>query len=216
MNVQGAARHRSIACCLAVVVIGVAQPVLAKGGKKKPSDVAAPVVEHTPVAKHDGKGPVVVDVEIVDDSAIFEPTLLVRNPGAPAFMRVPLVKKADASDVWSAEVPVAMLSGDVEYLVEAFDEHGNGPARVGDENAPLKIVRDVPVVAPADPGPVKPTPPPEEEGASTALIVTGVIVGTVVLLGAAAGTTALVYFARPEAPTSVAIAVSAPSPVGAQ
>jgi hypothetical protein len=195
--------------------------------KRPKKDTAAPVVEHTPLTTHDGKGPVIISARITDDSAIFEPTLVVRaasgTPGAPgapaipgaAFMRVPLAK--GEGDTFSAEIPAALLSADVEYLVEAFDENGNGPSRVGDESAPLKIVRDVP--AP----PVDPVKPPDtgtgntggvpEDGDNTGLIVAGVVVGAVVLVGAAAGIGFAVYALRPPQPDVVNINVSGPAPI---
>lgn len=185
--------------------------------KRPKKDTAAPVVEHTPIATHDGKGPVVVSARITDDSAVFEPTLVVRAAAATAgvggvFMRVPLVK-GDA-DTYTAEVPTALLSGDVEYLVEAFDENGNGPSRVGDEAAPLKIVRDVPP-PPVDVKPIDAaTQPvaPEDEG-NTGLIVAGVVVGAIVVVGAAAGIGFAVYALRPPQPDVVQINVTGPAPI---
>ena len=148
-------RHRAFACLLAAALVAAVAAVgagaAAAAPKRPKKDTDAPVVEHTPVATHNGAGPVVISARITDDSAIYEPTLVVRMAGAATgFTRVPLVK--GEGETYSAEVPVALLSGDVEYLVEAFDENGNGPSRVGDESAPLKIVRDVPVAV----GPVKP------------------------------------------------------------
>ncbi len=189
--------------------------------KRPKKDTAAPVVEHTPIATHDGKGPVLVSARITDDSAIFEPTLVVRAAtagasGAPGgvFMRVPLVK-GDA-DVYSAEVPAALLTADVEYLVEAFDENGNGPSRVGDESAPLKIVRDVPAPVEALKPPDDPTKkPPDvpEDGDNTGLIVAGVIVGAIVVVGAAAGIGFAVYSLRTPQPDVVQINVTGPAPI---
>lgn len=193
----------------------------AYGAPKRPKkDTAAPVVEHTPIATHDGKGPVLVSARITDDSAIFEPTLVVRAAGAAeapgaVFMRVPLVK-GDA-DFYSAELPAALLAGDVEYLVEAFDENGNGPSRVGDESAPLKIVRDVPAVPvdpvkPPDDATRKPADVPEDEG-NTGLIVAGVVVGAIVIVGAAAGIGFAVYSLRPPQADVVQINVTGPAPI---
>lgn len=180
--------------------------------KRAKRDNAAPVVEHTPVSTHDGKGPVVIAAVIKDDSAIFEPTLVVRAAGAGPFMRVPLVKGEGAGDTYSAEVPAALLAGDVEYLVEAFDENGNGPSRVGDEAAPLKITRDVPApLEAAKPSEAKPVEPVEED--NTGLVVAGVVVGAIVLVGAAAGIGFAVYALRPPAPDVVTINVQGPAPI---
>jgi hypothetical protein len=70
---------------------------------------------------------------------VFEPTLLVRRKGGGAFVRVPMKPSLTILHRFSAVVPRDMTSSDVEYFVEAFDNEGNGPAHVGDENAPLVI-----------------------------------------------------------------------------
>lgn len=173
-------------------------------------DTAPPVLEHTPLVRHDGKGPVVVQAHIVDASAIFEPTLLVRRVGGGAFMRVPLVR--GDGDVFAAEVPPALLAGDVEYLVEAFDEEGNGPAQVGGEGAPLTITRDVPVTPPIAPAPPPPLRPVEEDNGN-GLVIAGVVVGSVILIGAAVGIGFAAYALRPPAPGAVRINVTGPAPI---
>jgi hypothetical protein len=205
---------------VAVTSAASAKPPAKKGGAK---DTTPPSVEHTPLSKHDGKGPIVVEAHITDDkSGVFEPTLLVRAAGsakapAGAFERVPMTPKDGAADVYTAVVPPELLAGDVEYLVEAFDKDGNGPSRVGDEGTPLKIVRDVPAVI--APPPTTTTPPPStaaDPGPSPALIGVGVAAGVVVLVGVVVGGGFAFYALRPPAPEQVAIKVNAPSPVAAQ
>src|SRR5581483_11998753 len=108
--------------------------------------------------------------------------------------------------------PAELLSGDIEYLIEAFDQTGNGPTRVGDENAPLKITRNVPVEKPPDPvtpPPTNPNPTPpatttEDQGPSGALIAVGVVAGVVVVAAAIAGGGYAFYALRPAVPSSVA------------
>lgn len=200
--------------------------VLASGSvdaaRRRPrKDTTPPVIEHVPLERHDGAGPVVVEARIVDaQSAIFEPTLLVRLAGTEAYQRVPMTPKPEAPDVYLAPVPPAILVGDVEYLLEVFDEHGNGPARVGEETAPLKIVREVPTAPPPPP----PPPPPDgdidgdidgEGGPSGLVIGAGVAVGAVILVGAAVGVGFALYALRAPAPEVVTIQVRAPTPVAA-
>src|ERR1041384_5916673 len=91
-----------------------------KGNKPPPAakaaDTTPPVIDHTPVATHNGVAPLVVEAKITDDkSGVFEPTLLVRAAGAGPFMRVPMAPKDGAADVFSAEVPKELLASDVEY-----------------------------------------------------------------------------------------------------
>ena len=205
---------RSLALLLVVLVVALASsPAFSYAKKtvvKKPTaDTTPPTVEHTPLVKHDGTGPVLVDAHIVDDkSAVFEPTLLVRAAGAGPFMRVPMLPQPDNHYV--AEVPKELLGGDVEYLIEAFDENGNGPARVGDESAPIRITRDVPVVVSKPPPPPPPPPAaPEDAGPSGLLIGAGIAVGVVLL---AAGGGLAFYALRPPAPAVVNITVSGHAP----
>jgi hypothetical protein len=189
----------------------------APASSKKDKDTTPPVIEHTPITKHDGKGPLVVEAKITDDkSGVFEPTLLVRAAGGGEFQRVTMTPKDDDKDTFTAAVPAELLSGDVEYLIEAFDQSGNGPARAGDENAPLKIVRDAPA-PPPPPTPVDKAPAPvkPDDGPSGALLGGGVAVGVVVLLAAVLGGGYAFYALRPAAPSTVSLTVKAPSPLGA-
>lgn len=200
-----------------LVALLVAAPGADAARKKKPSkpDTAAPTITHTPPTGHDGTGPVVVEAQIVDDSGVFDPALLVRAPGG-VFERVAMKPVADKVDTFGATVPEGLLAGDLEYLIEAFDENGNGPARAGDEVTPLRIAR---VAAPPPPPP--PPPPQEttarpatEEGDNSALLWgTGIAVGGVLLLGAAAGVGYAIYALSPSTPASVSVSIQAPSPI---
>jgi hypothetical protein len=218
----------SLRLLLAVVVAAgvvagpwASSPAFAKPPKKPPAgkaDTTPPVIDHAPLTKHQGVAPVVVEAKITDDkSGVFEPTLLVRAAGSGPFMRVTMTPKDGEPDVYVAEVPKELLAADVEYLIEAFDQSGNGPSRVGDEATPLKIARDVPVVEKPPPPTPPPTTPPTttpEDGPSGAVIGAGIAVGAVVLIGAAVGGAFLFYSLRPAAPEVVAIKVSGPSPIG--
>jgi hypothetical protein len=236
-----------------------ADAALAKGKKKPPpvapKDEAAPVITHVPVTSHAGAA-VHLTAIITDESGVFEPTLVVRKPGAP-YARVAMTKEepappaptsadasappADASapapdasapapdasapepaappaaagagDTYGADVPAELLTGDVEYFIEAFDTNGNGPARAGDETAPFVITFKNPVVvAAADPA--KPPEPVEEEGGGGGLLVAvGVVAGVVVLLGAGAGVAFLVYSTREKTPDTTRVSVTGPTPI---
>lgn len=201
---------RPVALLLIAAVALASSPAAAqRRGRKR--DTVPPVVEHTPLVEHDGAGPLLVEARIVDaGSAVFEPTLLVRLAGTETFQRVAMTPKPGQADVFVAAVPPAILVGDIEYFVEAFDENGNGPARVGDETTPFKVSRAVP--APLNPPP--PPPPGDvEEGPSPLVLGAGIAVGTVVLVGAAVGVGLAVYALRPAAPEVVTIQVRAPSPL---
>jgi hypothetical protein len=203
--------------CLCALAATPAEAARRRGGRR---DTTPPSVEHVPLVKHDGVGPLIVEARIVDsESEVFEPALLVRLAGTETFQRVLMKQKPEAPELWLAEVPTPLLVGDLEYLVEAFDEHGNGPARIGDEAAPLRVERDVPLPPPligptqAEPPPPTGTGPPIEEGPSALVIGAGVAVGAIVLAGAAVGVAFALYALQPPAPEFVNVVVSAPTPV---
>lgn len=189
----------------------------AKKKSKKP-DAEAPIITHAPPAGHDGAGPLRLEATIVDEAGVFDPAVLVRSPGG-AFERIAMQPVADKPDTYVAEVPAALLAGDLEYLIEAYDENGNGPARAGDEAAPLRIAR----VAAAPPPPITPPPPTDpgvgpstDEGGDDALLWgAGIAVGSVILLGAAAGIGLAVYALTPSTPATVSVSITSGSPVTA-
>ena len=198
-------------------------------------DTKAPTITHEQVKEHDGKTPIVIEAKIDDDkSGVFEPTLLVRAAGTGHFQRISMTLKA--GDVYTATIPAELLDGDIEYLLEAFDQTGNGPTRIGDENAPMKIVRNAPADKPPDAvastsaststsatssttstTSSSTTPAnaatPEDSGPSGAVIALGVVAGVVVVAAAVAGGGYAYYALRPPVPSTIAIAVKGPSPL---
>jgi hypothetical protein len=205
---------RAPALCLALVVaVTAATPGFA--ARRKPVDKSPPVISHTAPSCADG-GDCVVEARIVDPSGVFDPTLLYRAAGASAYERVAMVADDGDPALFRAPIPAAVLTAsDVEYLVEAFDVQGNGPARAGAEDAPLRLPRVTPPPAPTPTPPNPATTPgasaPSEDddgawigwavGAGAAVVVVGVAVG----IG--------VYALRPAAPGVVRLSVSGPTPI---
>lgn len=177
------------------------------------TDNTAPVITHAPPLSCPGVGasvspPCVVEAVIVDASGVFDPTLLVRLRGVSAYERVPMKAVDDKVDTFGATVPAAMaFAGDVEYLIEAFDLQGNGPARAGDEAAPLvltKAIAAAPVMASVEPAVVE-----EDNGLFVGL---AVAVGLVVVVVVGAGAAVAVYALRSPAVDDVTVSVSGPRP----
>lgn len=205
-----------MAACVAATLCVLPTTAWARPKKPpaKPVDETAPVIEHNALTEHTGKPPVLVRARITDDSGVFEPTLVVRKAGA-AYLRVPMAALEGEEHVFAAEVPAELLDADVEYLVEAFDTEGNGPARAGAEDAPLVVRRDVPPepkLPPAAPAPGGPAP--ADEGSALPLVIgVGVVVGVVVLVGVGVVVGVLAYTARDKDPTKTRVTVAAPAPV---
>lgn len=186
--------------------------------KTKKGDAAAPVITHTPPPEHGGASPLIIEATIVDDSGVFDPTLLVRAPGG-TFERVAMRPVDGRQDTFAAEVPAALLGGDVEYLIEAYDDNGNGPARAGDEAAPLRVAFVAAAVAapPPQPPPGETTrAPPKTDDDNDALVWgAGIAVGSVILIGAAAGIGLAVYALLPGAQETVTVSITGGSPIAA-
>jgi hypothetical protein len=187
---------------LCVMVAGASLPTRA-------ADASPPTISHAPPASCPlsvagvAPMPCLIEATIVDDSGVFDPTLLVRLRGVQAYDRVPMKPIADRPNVYGATVPAALLAaGGVEYLIEAFDVQGNGPARAGEERAPLLLI------------PTAPAPAPAPVDTNTGLVLgVAVGVGVAVLIGVGVGVA--VYALRPPALDQVSVIVSAPSPVAA-
>ncbi len=198
-----------------VAALLLAAPAGAAKRRPKKGDAAPPTITHAPPASHDGAGPLVIEATISDDSGVFDPALLVRAPGG-SFERIPLAPVEGRADAFAAEVPAALLDGDLEYLIEAYDENGNGPARAGDEAAPLRVARVAPLTTPVTPppDPAPPTKPPKDEGNDALVWGAGIAVGSVLLLGAAAGIGIAVVMAT-STPANVAVSITGGSPIAA-
>ncbi len=186
-----------------------ARPALAAG------DTQPPKITHTPVTRAPQRQSITIRAKIEDKSAIFAPSLLVRAKGAKEFETIELKK---VGEFYEATVPADQVSGELEYVIEAFDEIGNGPSRAGSPEQPLRITTfdpateaPLPSIVPTPPPPdVVGTPPPEQESD-----------GNVakkwwfwVLIGAAAagGATAVILATSGSTPQEIDVDVRGPNP----
>ena len=209
---------RSLVCVCVLAV--VTSPVHAAKGKPV-ADTAPPTITHEPPGVcPDGPPtspavpatslpdpPCRLEAGIVDDSGVFDPTLLYRLKGGAAFDRAPMKPVVDQPGRFEAVVPAAVAAaGDVEYLIEAFDVEGNGPARAGTEAGPLLLTRKVSAVVV-----VAPPPTPPVEDSNTGLVI-GVVAGVAAAVVVAVGLGVAVYALRPPAADVVAVNVAGPAP----
>jgi uncharacterized membrane protein YgcG len=98
-------------------------------------DSAAPAIIHTPVTKAP-PGLLKIAARITDDSKIF-PQLFFRYGQSGAFdAPVDLKKVKGSKDQY--EATVAARAG-LQYYLECYDEYGNGPARAGSPESPIKV-----------------------------------------------------------------------------
>ncbi len=106
----------------------------------------APKIDHVPVTKASRSESLTLRARMISQSgkAIFEPTLYLRLAGFSGFTRVAMKADPMMQNVFEAQIPAEHVSGDFDYYLEAFDEDGNGPARVGSPEQPIHVA----VVAP--------------------------------------------------------------------
>ncbi len=211
-------RLSAAACLLFVVATATtAARVQAATRPKKAPDSTPPTISHVspgscPRAGSSSSEPLPCQIEaaIVDDSGVFDPTLLYRLRGGAAFDRLPMRPVDGRADVYAAVVPASVAAaGDVEYLIEAFDVEGNGPARAGTEAGPLLLVKLVPDAVVVVPLPVPPPTVPEDD--NTGLII-GVVAGVAAVAVAVVGIGVAVYALRPPANDVVVVNVEGPAP----
>lgn len=126
---------------------------------KVPEDHEPPILTHTPVIAAKKGMPFTIAVNAKDQSGVVAPTVYLRRKGAPASDYLAMrMSPAGPSGDYAFEVPAALVSVDaLEYYVEAWDEHGNGPARVGSPDNPLAVsIEEEKKVVIAPPPPVAP------------------------------------------------------------
>ncbi len=190
------------------------------------ADTSPPRITHNPIERAPVGQAIVVKCEIVDESAIFAPSLLVRAKGTKEFDTIDL--KKTTSTTYEATIPAEQVTGDLEYVIEAFDEIGNGPARAGSPEAPLVIKVFDPKTAPPPPPPpvvpvteagpevAPPAEPPPAEGSSGG-VHTKWWFWTLIGLAAAGGATAIIVVATSGgAPADVDLLISGPDPTRGQ
>jgi len=182
------------------------------------ADTSPPRITHTPIEKAPLGAAILVKCEIVDESPIFAPSLLVRAKGTKEFDTIDL--KKTTSTTYEATIPAEQVTGDLEYVIEAFDEIGNGPARAGSPEQPLPIKTYDPKSAPAVPPPVvvvtegDPAVVPPAEGAATSSggLHTKWWFWTLLAGAAAGGVVAVVVATSGGAPSAVDLQITGPDP----
>jgi len=125
---------------LALLAALLLAPLAARAG-----DSAAPVIAHTPPRAVAGK-PVHIVAHITDESRIFPQLYFRYGTSGPFESPVDLKKMKGSLDDYEASIPYR--AGTLEYYLECYDEFGNGPAREGAPEAPLRITAEE---APASP-----------------------------------------------------------------
>src|SRR5260370_62983 len=82
-------------------------------------------------------------IAAIDPSGVFGRFVSLRKKGLPGGEYIPIrmaANEAGAPGDYTLDVPAALVSVDaLEYYIEAWDNAGNGPARVGSPESPLPV-----------------------------------------------------------------------------
>jgi hypothetical protein len=157
-----AAGRSRLRCAIAIALLAMAPSMALAKGKKPPPPPAAPpetddkppIIKHAHVTKAPIGEAITIHAKMEDESEIFAPSVYARAEGKTEYESFGMKHIGDG---WEATIPPALTKTNVEYFIEAFDDQGNGPAREGTPEKPIKIVVFDPAKAPKDES-KKPTP----------------------------------------------------------
>jgi hypothetical protein len=133
-------------------------------------DSSPPVIEHRPLERAAPGGGIEIRATIKDESGVAFPRIYYRGVGEAHYQETTMVARG-AEHV--AVIPALIVTAKgVEYYIEAFDSHGNGPAHHGTPEQPHRVA-----IAPRAPRPpasaaasaaaIKPQPRRAKPAAST-------------------------------------------------
>lgn len=178
-------------------------------------DTDAPRISHVRVSKAPLGKAITIRAQIQDRSAVFAPSVLIRPRGRREFDTLDMKKSGNE---YEAVIAAEQVTGDLEYVIEAFDEHGNGPAREGSPESPLVISVFDPtttVVEPdAPPSEVEPELVPKDERPQDGddSVVKKWWFWTLIGVAAAGGATAVILATSGGTPDQVELVVNGPDP----
>lgn len=101
-------------------------------------DLLPPQIIHEPCDAYQTGKPFTVRAQFYDDSALFDPKVVFRTRRVTEWRSTPF-KKGEGAD-FEATIKARDLKGPLEYFIETFDENGNGPARYGSPEAPVRVL----------------------------------------------------------------------------
>jgi hypothetical protein len=137
MMIRGVSVKTAVTITLALV-LGVRLAAAAE-------DVLPPSIVHEACEQYKKGQSFEIRARFLDDSAIFDPKVIYRS-GSEFWKNAPFVREVGTED-FKALIRVKDLKGPLEYFIEVFDENGNGPARYGSPDAPVKVM---PAIEPAE------------------------------------------------------------------
>ncbi len=102
------------------------------------NDLLPPQIVHEPCEQYKKGEAYEVWARFYDDSPIFDPKVIYKSGNDGSWRNAPFNKEPGSED-FKAVIRAKDLKGPLYYFIEAFDENGNGPARYGSPDAPVKV-----------------------------------------------------------------------------
>ncbi len=143
MTIPKASAFLALMLALPAVAQEEAPPPAEAAAPAAPQPAAAlPTIVHAPVAQAQVGQPLTLAATIRSGNGIFQPSVYFRHAGEANWTKIPLLPSG--GDVFTATLPGATLSSNIEYYIECYDNDGNGPARAGSPDAPFQVAVALP------------------------------------------------------------------------
>jgi hypothetical protein len=104
-----------------------------------------PALAHTPITHAPRGKSLRVEAHAADPAGVNQVILYLRRQGGSDYIPLKFVADKNAVGDYSVEVPTALMSTNLEYYIETYDNLGNGPTRAGSPERPLPIRLDEPI-----------------------------------------------------------------------
>ncbi|MBI5508849.1 MAG: hypothetical protein HY903_08860 [Deltaproteobacteria bacterium] len=101
-------------------------------------DTLMPSIVHEACAEYLKGKPFEIVARFEDQSQLFDPKVMYRAAGDSHWKHAAFVRDASGMS-FRATIKSKDLKGTFEYFIEVFDEFGNGPARMGSPEAPIRV-----------------------------------------------------------------------------
>jgi len=101
-------------------------------------DFDPPKIEHEPCGLFQVGKPVEIWARFTDNSGVFDPKLIYRSKGKKEWRTQSFVY-VEEKKAHKATIPLGDAQEAIFYLIEVFDDQGNGPSRYGNPEAPIRM-----------------------------------------------------------------------------
>lgn len=102
------------------------------------TDTLMPSIIHEACAQYEKGRPFEIVARFEDESQLFDPKVMYRTRSDSHWKSAPLAKKPGSENFFTV-IKSKALKGSLEYFIEVFDEYGNGPARMGSPETPIRV-----------------------------------------------------------------------------